>query len=189
MSNLNLDLGLIARGREAAGKIAEDTQRFIDVHSTVTVERTIARLFEIDGVDDTDVPLPNLVIENIKNGGGIRKGAAYYIANAVLNTGMTPQEIAERVAAGELDLCKLPEKPLEEISRKAEELAKCMVDRISSNRNIREKYIKNLGEGDKPYIYVIVATGNIYEDVVQAQSAAKQGADIIAVKEQLVKVF
>ncbi|GMA50873.1 hypothetical protein GCM10025857_22300 [Alicyclobacillus contaminans] len=32
-----------------------------------------------------------------------------------------------------------------------------------------------------PYIYVIVATGNIYEDVVQAKAAARQGADIIAV--------
>ncbi|PKP19613.1 MAG: D-lysine 5,6-aminomutase subunit alpha, partial [Bacteroidetes bacterium HGW-Bacteroidetes-22] len=32
-----------------------------------------------------------------------------------------------------------------------------------------------------PYIYVIVATGNIYEDVIQAQAAARQGADIIAV--------
>ncbi|MCD7979853.1 MAG: lysine 5,6-aminomutase subunit alpha, partial [Fusobacterium sp.] len=37
--------------------------------------------------------------------------------------------------------------------------------------------------GDKkgPYIYVIVATGNIYEDVTQAVAAARQGADVIAV--------
>ena len=33
----------------------------------------------------------------------------------------------------------------------------------------------------QPYLYVIVATGNIYEDIVQAKAAAKQGADIIAV--------
>ena len=33
----------------------------------------------------------------------------------------------------------------------------------------------------KPAIYVIVATGNIYEDVVQARSAAREGADAIAV--------
>lgn len=181
MSKLNLNPELIARGRRAAGKIAEDTQKFIDVHSTVAVERTIARLFGIDGVDDSDVPLPNLVVENIKNSGGLRKGAAYYIANGVLNMDMTPQELAERVAAGEIDLCKIPEKPLEEIKNKAMELAGVMVDRIASNRKTREKYINNLGEGQKPYIYVIVATGNIYEDVIQAQSAAKQGADIIAV--------
>ena len=41
--------------------------------------------------------------------------------------------------------------------------------------------IKEYGEGSKPYLYVIVATGNIYEDVVQAKAAARQGADIIAV--------
>ena len=41
--------------------------------------------------------------------------------------------------------------------------------------------MNTIGEGPKPYLYVIVATGNIYEDVVQAQAAARQGADIIAV--------
>ncbi|MBS7385546.1 MAG: lysine 5,6-aminomutase subunit alpha, partial [Bacteroidales bacterium] len=55
------------------------------------------------------------------------------------------------------------------------------VERIRTRRTKKENYLKTLGEGPKPYIYVIVATGNIYEDVVQAQAAARQGADIIAV--------
>jgi beta-lysine 5,6-aminomutase alpha subunit len=45
----------------------------------------------------------------------------------------------------------------------------------------RENYLKTIGEGKKPYLYLIVATGSIYEDVVQAQSAARLGADVIAV--------
>ena len=45
----------------------------------------------------------------------------------------------------------------------------------------RKEYLETIGEGKEPYIYVIVATGNIYEDVIQAQAAARQGADIIAV--------
>lgn len=181
MSKLNLDANLINRGREAARKIAEDTQKFIDVHSTVAVERTVARLYEIDGVDDAGVPLPNVVVDSIKNAGGLNKGVSYYIVNAVLNTGKTPQEIAEAVARGEIDLCKLPAKSAEEISKKATEMAKPMVDRIRNNRKQREEFISTVGEGPKPYLYVIVATGNIYEDVIQAQSAARQGADIIAV--------
>ncbi|MGL5621380.1 lysine 5,6-aminomutase subunit alpha TIM-barrel domain-containing protein, partial [Cetobacterium sp.] len=44
-----------------------------------------------------------------------------------------------------------------------------------------DEYLNRIGEGPKPYLYVIVATGNIYEDVIQAQAAARQGADIIAV--------
>lgn len=181
MGELNLDNSMIDRGRNAARKIAEDTQGFIELHSTVTVERTIARLYGIDGVEDAGIPLPNVVVDNIKNGGGLSKGSAYYIANAVLNTGLTPQEIAEKVALGELDLCKIPEKPAKEIEEKSIEMAKPMVERIRNNRKKREEFISTIGEGPKPYLYVIVATGNIYEDVIQAQSAAKQGADVVAV--------
>lgn len=61
-SKLNLDQGLIDKARASARKIAEDTQQFIDKHTTVTVERTVARLLGIDGVDDIDKPLPNVEI-------------------------------------------------------------------------------------------------------------------------------
>ncbi|HWR62617.1 MAG TPA: lysine 5,6-aminomutase subunit alpha [Clostridia bacterium] len=181
MSKLNLDGKLIGNARESARRIAEDIQKFIDLHTTVAVERSIARLLGIDGVDEVGTPLPNVVIENIKKNGGLGMGAAYFLANAVLNTGMTTQEIAEKVAAGELELTRLTAKPEAEIRNKAYELASAMVERISSNRAKRDEYLNTIGEGKKPYLYVIVATGNIYEDVVQAQAAAKQGADVIAV--------
>lgn len=181
MSNLNLDGKQINSARESARKIAEDMQGFIDLHTTVAVERSITRLLGVDGVDEVGTPLPNVVVENIKKNGGLGVGAVYYLANAVLNTGLTTQEIAEKVAAGELELTKLPAKPEAEIKAKAHELASQMVDRIRSNRAKREEYLNTIGEGKKPYLYVIVATGNIYEDVVQAQAAAKQGADVIAV--------
>lgn len=181
MSNLKLDKSLIDKARESARHIADDMQKFIDVHTTVAVERTIVRLLGVDGVNDVGTPLPNVVVDNIKQNGGLSTGAAYFMANAVLNAGLTPQEIAEKVAAGELDLTKLPAKSEREIRDKAFELAVPMVERIRSNRRKREEYLNTIGEGKRPYLYVIVATGNIYEDVVQAQSAAKQGADIIAV--------
>ena len=181
MSNLNLDGKLINSARESARKIAEDMQGFIDLHTTVAVERSITRLLGVDGVDEVGTPLPNVVVENIKKNGGLGIGAVYYLANAVLNTGLTTQEIADKVAAGELELTKLPAKPEAEVKAKANEMASKMVDRIRSNRAKREEYLSTIGEGKKPYLYVIVATGNIYEDVVQAQAAAKQGADVIAV--------
>ena len=52
---------------------------------------------------------------------------------------------------------------------------------IRAQTEKRNHYLATIGEGRRPYLYVIVATGNIYEDVVQAQAAARQGADIIAV--------
>lgn len=95
--------------------------------------------------------------------------------------GLTPMEIAERISAGTLDITKLEIKPLPEIQKALEEPIKTSIERIRARRARREKYLREIGEGPKPYLYVIVATGNIYEDVVQAEAAARQGADIIAV--------
>ncbi len=181
MSKLKLDPKQIGKARESAKHIAEDMQQFIDKHTTVAVERTIARLMEVDGVDDVGTPLPNILVDSLKKAGVLNVGVSYFIANAMLSTKLSPQEIAEKVAAGELDITKLPLQPQEQIKAQAQALAEKMVERIKSNREKRNEYLSTLGEGRKPYLYVIVATGNIYEDVVQAQAAAKQGADVIAV--------
>ncbi len=180
-SKLNLNQTLIDRARTSAKNIADNIQNFIDEHTTVTVERSILRLFGVDGTDEIGTPLPNIVIDNIKRAGGLSAGIVYFMANAVLNTGLTPQEIAEKVASEDLDITKLPSKSEAEITAKGEEMAKAAIEKIKANRAKRDEYLKTIGEGPKPYIYVIVATGNIYEDVIQAQAAARQGADIIAV--------
>lgn len=180
-SKLNLDQRLIEKARESAKHIAEDMQAFVDKHTTMAVERTITRLLGVDGVNEVGTPLPNVVVDSLKDSGSLNVGAAYFISNAILNTGLTAQEIAEKIAVGELDITRLPMKPEAQIKAKSKEMAEAMVARIRKNRAAREQYLDTLGEGRRPYLYVIVATGNIFEDVIQAQSAAKQGADVIAV--------
>ncbi|MDO5096354.1 MAG: lysine 5,6-aminomutase subunit alpha [Peptostreptococcaceae bacterium] len=180
-SKLNLNAELVASSREIAKSIAAGTQKFIDNHSTVAVERTICRLLGIDGINEMGVPLPNVVVENIEAGNGLGIGAAIYIGNAMLNYNLTPQEIAEKVAAGELNLTTVPMKDSFEIKLAIDEIAKETVKTIAKNRKQREDYLAKFGDKSGPYLYVIVATGNIYEDITQAVAAAKQGADIIAV--------
>ncbi len=180
-SKLNLDYKVIDSARTAARNIAENVQEFVDKNTTVTVERTVARLLGVDGVDEIDKPLPNVLIDNIIEGGGLSRGAAFWIGNAIVQTGNTPQEIAEKVSTGEIDITKLPIAEDKKIMDAVYAVARLMVERIKNNREKRDNYLNTIGEGEKPYLYVIVATGNIYEDVIQAQAAAKQGADIIAV--------
>ncbi|MDD4781448.1 MAG: lysine 5,6-aminomutase subunit alpha, partial [Tissierellia bacterium] len=120
-------------------------------------------------------------IDNIIEGGGLSKGAAFWIGNAIVQTGLTPQIIAEKVSCGEINITKLPIADENKILKEVYDIASQIVEKINRNKQIRDDYLKSLGEGDKPYLYVIVATGNIYEDVIQAKAAAKQGADIIAV--------
>jgi beta-lysine 5,6-aminomutase alpha subunit len=55
------------------------------------------------------------------------------------------------------------------------------VNSIASTAEKRKSVISTVGEAEKPWLYLIVATGNIYEDIPQAQAAARNGADVIAV--------
>ena len=171
----------MAYARQLAAGIAADVQNFVDGYTTVAVERTLCRLLGIDGVDANSVPLPNVVVDSLKAAGVLSEGALFYVGNAMAVLGLTPMEIAERISAGTLDITKLEIKPLPEIQKALEEPINTSMERIRARRARREKYLREIGEGPKPYLYVIVATGNIYEDVVQAEAAARQGADIIAV--------
>ncbi len=181
MSKLHLDPLKVQRARDLARGIAEDTQSFVDTHTTVAVERTICRLLGIDGVNDLDVPLPNVVVDHLKEQEAVGIGVAHFIGNAIIQTGKNPQEIAEAVSKGELDLVKLPQADDFRIKESIAALASTMAEKIRKNRQDREEYLSRFGDKTTPYIYVIVATGNIYEDITQAKAAAKQGADIIAV--------
>jgi beta-lysine 5,6-aminomutase alpha subunit len=181
-SKLNLDPSMIERARTAASEIADAMNDYISERTTIAVERTVLRLFGVDGINNEEVPIPNLVAEQIKSAGLLSKGAARPLINAHLQTGLSIQETAEAIASGEIDLNQLTSLPDEELLVKGHEIAQERLNGIRNNRLKRDSLIHDKGgSGRDPYIYVIVATGNIYEDVVQARSAARQGADIIAV--------
>ena len=180
-NKLTLDPNVIAQARASAAGIARTMQEFIDKHTTVSTERTVLRLLGIDGVDDVETPLPNVLVDQVKDAGGLAKGMAYWIGNAMIQTGMQPQEIAEKASLGELELTKLPLASASDAEQKLMPVVTDALKKIRAQTEKRENYLKTIGEGKRPYLYVIVATGNIFEDVVQAQSAVKQGADVIAV--------
>ena len=127
------------------------------------------------------MPLPNIVVDAIKDKGVVDQGALFFVGNAVVETKQTPQKIAERIVNEELDITSFPYRTTEEIEKALQPYINESIERIVSKRTNRDEQISTLGEGPRPYLYVIVATGNIYEDVRQAEAAARQGADIIAV--------
>ena len=180
-SKLGLDFQKVAHAKDIAKNIANGVQSFIENYTTVAVERTICRLLGIDGVDENGVPLPNILVGELKDKGVLGEGIMYFLGNAMVETSLSPQQIAEKVADENFDITKLPVHSKKEIENALQPIINQAIARIQNNRKRREDFIANIGEGTKPYLYVIVATGNIYEDVVQAQAAARQGADIIAV--------
>jgi beta-lysine 5,6-aminomutase alpha subunit len=181
LSKLNLNWDIVKEARIHAKNIAKDVQKFIDLHTTVSVERTVCRLLGIDGINDFDIPLPNVVVDHVKENGNLGLGICYYIGNAMLETGLSPQEIAEKIAALEIDITKLPKNDIANIKAVLQPVVGQSLAIIKANRKKRQEYYVKYGKKVGPEIYVIVATGNIYEDITQAVAASKQGADIIAV--------
>ena len=180
-SKLGIDFNRVSYAKGVSKQIADNVQEFVNDYTTVAVERTLCRLVGIDGVDSNGVPLPNVVIDEVSSKGVLSQGILHFLGNAVINTGLSPEVIAQKMGEGELDILKMDVHSQEEIEKALAPFVAASMERISANRTRRENYIATIGEGAKPYLYVIVATGNIYEDVIQAQAAARQGADIIAV--------
>ncbi len=180
-SKLGLDFAQVDAAKQLAKNIANQVQAFVDAYTTVTVERTLCRLVGIDGVDENGVPLPNRVVDALLEKGVLNQGVLYFIGNAILETGKNPQEIAEKISSENWDVTTLKLNAPDKIQAAVYPFVEACLTRIKGNVAKRNEYLSTIGEGPKPYLYIIVATGNIYEDVVQAQAGARQGADIIAV--------
>jgi beta-lysine 5,6-aminomutase alpha subunit len=181
MAEIKLDQEKVAAAREAARQIAEDTQNCLERYTTVTVERAVCRLLGVDGLDESGVPLPNIVVDHLNEKGVLNQGATYWLAQGALALAKEPQALAEAVSNGSLDLSRVESQDPYAVQIWAEKRAQETLECIRSNRLKREAKLQEFGDHPGPLIYVIVATGNIYADIIQAKAAAKQGADIIAV--------
>ena len=178
---LDLDPGVVAACREASRQIAEQVAQRIAGQTTVSVERSVTRLLGVDGANDLDAPLPNVLVDHVHDGGGLGRGVAYWLGNAILQTGRSPQQIAEAVSAGELDLLAGEQAQESTIRERVTDECAARLHEIRAHFDERTAMRERLGETPTPFRYVLTATGDVYEDVVHAKAVAQAGGDIVAV--------
>lgn len=176
----------IERARRLAWTITQSTFETIERYTTVSTERTVLRFFGIAGAGPQGIPLVNRMVDRLHEWGLLHRGAAYWLGRAMRLGGRSPSEMIER-------LLQLPKEELErelpaaeeaelreEVRAEAEAAMAELRERVRARKQLRSSL--PIGSSpDGPLKYVIVATGNIYDDVEQARSAAQVGADIIAV--------
>lgn len=181
MARVPVDEAKVAECRALASAVAADVQSYIDRHTSVGVERTTLRSFGVDGVDDQGAPIANLAIDRYHKAGLLGRGISTFVGRALLAGAKTPQEAGERLAFGH-DLDDGTGGPsLSEIQGALRPHAEAAIRRIDRAREEREANKLATPPGGDPLKYVIVATGNIYDDALQAKAAAHGGADIVAV--------
>ena len=81
-SKVGLDFVEVEHARDVARRIAQQVQDFVEDYTTVAVERTLCRFLGIDGIDENEVPMPNVVVDELKSKGLLGEGVMFYVGNA-----------------------------------------------------------------------------------------------------------
>jgi beta-lysine 5,6-aminomutase alpha subunit len=177
---LRIDPAEVARCRALARAIVAPVSAFIADHSTVAVERSVLRLLGVDGITSEEIPLPNVLVDALSPDERA-EGIASPFGRALAETGLEPQALAQAVTAGAhrlSDFAAVPQAAARGAMRPYVERA---LARLKAGRLERADRLRRLPQNPPPLLYVIVASGNIYEDRSAAVAAAEAGAQIIAV--------
>ncbi|MDO8519683.1 MAG: lysine 5,6-aminomutase subunit alpha [Deltaproteobacteria bacterium] len=184
MAKLNLDRDKVDQCRELAESLVHPVQKYIDMHSTVSIERATLRLYGLAEAWETDegfIPMANLVVDKCDKR-RLSQGISTWMAAAkIANPKFTIQKLAARIIEGEIDLNALPEPSQDAAWQAVNAWVGDAAKQMEISRREKEKMKGRYSRGWPPFKSLIVATGNIHEDVKQAVAAARAGADIIAV--------
>ena len=184
VGRLKIDRAAVEECRELAAEIAAPVVELARTHTTVSLERAVLRLIGVDGVEGEGVeavPLPNRVVDETTRAVGLERGVLVPFMNAVETGCGDIGATAEAVARGEQTPTWPEGMDLEIALERARRESEAALQKISRARSIRDEIVGQIGEAPKPWFYEIVATGNIYEDIPQAQAAAREGCDVVAV--------
>ena len=179
---LNLDPALVAQARELARLAGQPVTDLARTHTTVSVERAVLRLAGLDGADEDGMPWVNRLADAVRESVGLEHGVALPAWDAMLTGGYSDLRTLAVDAGSGLVKFRLPmgadaDAARESAARSVQE----GIALIDERRAERDRMIAATSDPPMPWIYLIVATGDIYEDIPQAQAAAREGADVIAV--------
>ncbi|MBO0835280.1 MAG: lysine 5,6-aminomutase subunit alpha [Actinobacteria bacterium] len=179
---LNLDPALIKEARALAARAGQPIVELATTHTTVSIERAVLRLAGLRGADADGQPWVNRLTEAVRDSVGLEHGVALPAWDALIAGDYDDlATLAEAAAQGKVAF-RLPAGDDETAARSTARSALAAgIAKIDESRAQRQRMLEETGEPPRPWIYLIVATGDIYEDIPQAQAAAREGADIIAV--------
>jgi beta-lysine 5,6-aminomutase alpha subunit len=179
--DLPLDPSKVARCRVLADEITAKVLEVVQRHTTVSIERTALRLHGLHDAGPRGIPLVNLAVDALHEKRLLGRGASYWLGYVLRRGAGDPVSVVERIVSLPAHPEPLPaaeERALrEEVRRDARAAVGELLRRVAARDALRAE----LGVGPRPHKYVIVATGNIHDDVEQARAAAESGADVVAV--------
>jgi beta-lysine 5,6-aminomutase alpha subunit len=183
---LDLDPVTVRKARSLARRAGRPIVRLAEQHTTVSVERATLRLAGLTGADVDGIPWVNRLLDAVRGDVGLDHGVALPVWDTLVRGDAAGaadlSTLAQKAAAGSVRF-RVPEgRDATRARTAARRAVGAGVRQLDRRRRERDRLVRRWGDAPrKPWIYLIVATGDIYEDIPQAQNAARAGADIIAV--------
>ena len=180
---LDLDPAAVHTARRLAARVAKPIVRLAKDHTTVSVERATLRLAGLTGADPDGTPWPNRLVDTVRADVGIEHGVALPVWDALVRGEAGDlTELAGKASVGSVRFRLPTGRDRIRARAAAKKAVGAGVRQLDASRRQRERLVRKWGDPPRqPWIYLIVATGDIYEDIPQAQAAAREGADVIAV--------
>jgi beta-lysine 5,6-aminomutase alpha subunit len=181
-SKLNLDQGAVLLARELARRAGEPVTQLALTHTTVSIERAVLRLGGLDGADSSGMPWVNRLTDAVRASAGLEHGVALPVWDALHRGGYRDlRTLAEAAAAGKAGF----RLPVGREAAAARELAgrstSAGVSALDQQRDRRARLTDDLADPPFPWVYLTVGAGDVDQTLAQAQAAARDGADVIAV--------
>jgi beta-lysine 5,6-aminomutase alpha subunit len=180
---LDLDPVTVRKARTLARQVGRPIVRLAQQHTTVSVERATLRLAGLEGADADGIPWVNRLLDAVRGDVGIEHGVALPVWDALVRGEADDLGVlAQKASAGSVRFRVPQGRDLTRARAAARRQVGGGIKRVDARRRERERLVRRYGDPDhQPWIYLIVATGDIFEDIPQAQQAAREGADVIAV--------
>ena len=181
-SKLDLDADTVRAARRLAEETARPVVALARTRTTVSVERATLRLAGLGGADVEGIPWVNRLVDVVRDQVGLEHGVVLPVWDALARDGHRDLAgLAARAAAGAVDF-RIPRgSDAEAAATRAGAEVGRGIAAIDRRRRERERLVRRWGDPAGPWLYLIVATGDIHEDIQQAKAAAREGADVIAV--------
>ena len=183
---LQLDEASVARARALAAHACQPVLALAQAHTTVSIERAVLRMAGLTGADADGTPWVNRMVDSVAEQVGLEHGVALPVwdtlrARTDVGSADPLRDLAQDAAAGTVRWRVPTGRSASAARTAAMRAARRGVRQVDRQRAARERLLRRYPVQSTPLVYLIVATGDIYEDVPQAQAAARAGADVIAV--------
>ena len=182
-TGLDLDPAVVQQARRLAERVGRPIVELAHAHTTVSVERATLRLGGLAGADADGIPWANRLLDAVRADVDLGCGVSLPVWDALVRGEAEDLfTLAQKASAGSVRFRLPGGRDLVRARSAAKRQVGAGVRRLDARRRERDRLVRRWGDPPRqPWIYLIVATGDIYEDMPQAQQAAREGADVIAV--------